>query len=210
MKKYKDRVGEKHNELTIIGYIIGTKNKAARFSIECECGKSKSIICKDVLSGHSKTCGCNKIEVALKNLQYIVPKINQDRRDHPLSYSSWVSMLARVTDERHIFYKHYGARGITIDTRWYDFKEFYKDMGDRPRKGMSLERIDNDKGYSKENCKWATTKEQSRNRRNSKPQTYKGETLFIQDWSERYNVPVRKLYKLVDSGRFESFLDSIS
>lgn len=210
MKKYKDRIGEKHNKLTIVGYVVGTKNKNARFLVECECGTNKSIACRDVVSSHSRSCGCHKIDAAIKNLEKIVPKRNQDRTDHPLSYSSWVSMLARVTDERHVFYKHYGGRGITIDPRWHDFKEFYKDMGDRPRKGMSLERIDNDKGYYKENCKWATTKEQSRNRRNSKPQTYKGETLFIQDWSERYNVPVRKLYKLVDSGKFESFLDSIS
>lgn len=73
--------------------------------------------------------------------------------------------------------------------RWLtSFEDFYADMGPRPSKKHSIERIDNNKHYSPENCRWSTRKEQNRNRRNNRLLTYKGETLSMVEWSERLNI----------------------
>lgn len=85
-------------------------------------------------------------------------------KKHPL-YFTWKEMRRRCLSKTHKQYKDYGGRGIYIDKSWDDFKIFVKDMGPKPSKDYSVDRIDNSKGYSKENCRWATAKEQSMNRR---------------------------------------------
>ena len=79
-------------------------------------------------------------------------------------YNSWNSMKNRCNNPNTPEYKNYGGRGITYDVRWEDFNEFYKDMGERPE-NTTLDRIDVDKNYCKENCRWATKEEQQRNQR---------------------------------------------
>lgn len=85
-------------------------------------------------------------------------------RNHPL-YCTWANMLARCFDLNKPNYKDYGGRGITVCERWHHFKNFVNDMGPKPSKLHSLDRIDNDKGYSFENCRWATRTEQNKNKR---------------------------------------------
>lgn len=88
----------------------------------------------------------------------------QNPRKHPLYYT-WANMLSRCYNPSNKSYQNYGGRGISVDPRWHHFAEFAKDMGARPSPELSLERRNNDKGYSKENCEWATGTEQCWNRR---------------------------------------------
>lgn len=81
----------------------------------------------------------------------------------PTRYT-WAGMIQRCSNPRHGAYKDYGGRGITVCKRWMKFENFVEDMGLRPP-GLTLERVNNDKGYKKSNCKWATRKEQANNRR---------------------------------------------
>ena len=100
----------------------------------------------------------------------------------------WYCMLHRTTNEKHTEYSRYGARGITVCDRWHSFENFYEDMKHGYISGLSIERIDNEKGYFLENCKWATKKEQANNRRTSKLFTIGGITKTLSQWIEQSDI----------------------
>jgi hypothetical protein len=82
-----------------------------------------------------------------------------------LTYKTWVGMCGRCTNPGHSRFADYGGRGITVDPRWFDFSNFLADMGEKPSPELSLDRVDNDQGYSPSNCRWVTRSEQALNRR---------------------------------------------
>lgn len=106
-------------------------------------------------------------------------------------------MVARCTRQSSNRFESYAGRGITVCERWLaSFEAFLADMGECPD-GMSIERIDNDRGYEPGNCRWATVKEQARNRRSSVFVEHNGERLTIAEWAERYGIPYKRLWKQV-------------
>ena len=109
------------------------------------------------------------------------------RRPESPTYRSWKAMRLRCTDKKHPYYNRYGGRGIAYDTRWDDFSAFLSDMGVRPE-GMTLERIDNEQDYNKQNCTWISRKEQANNRCSSRRITWGEETLTIAQWAERTGI----------------------
>jgi hypothetical protein len=110
------------------------------------------------------------------------------------TYEIWAGMIARchrVNDSEH--YARYGARGITVCDRWrYSFENFLADMGVRPD-GLSIERVDNDKGYSPENCVWATKVEQQRNRRSCRDISVNGVTKKVHKWAEETGMTSKQI-----------------
>lgn len=112
-------------------------------------------------------------------------------RTHGLSqsstYSIWEGMIQRCTNKNCAGFSAYGGSGIHVCSEWMSFDRFYQDMGLRPP-GLSLERKDGTKGYNKENCQWATKREQSLNRRSTRWFTINGETLCLKDWVNRYGM----------------------
>jgi hypothetical protein len=101
-------------------------------------------------------------------------------------YAIWSSMNSRCHNPKSTNFKNYGKRGITVYTPWRkSLAQFLRDIGPRPSEFHSLDRIDNNGPYSPENCRWATRKEQQRNRRNSVLVTIQGQTLPLLDWAEK-------------------------
>jgi hypothetical protein len=96
-------------------------------------------------------------------------------------------MVARCTNPKHRAYKSYGGRGITVCARWRSFTNFLADMGEKPE-GLSLDRIDYNGNYEPDNCRWATDKQQARNKRNSSHITLNGETHTISEWAEILHI----------------------
>ncbi len=111
---------------------------------------------------------------------------------------SWKCMVDRAT--RHgKDSARYAGRGITIPAEWEKFENFFKDMGEGFSKGLTLDRIDNDKSYSKENCRWATRKEQADNRSNRVLVPYKGRIIGLEALSEECGVPKGTLWQRLRS-----------
>lgn len=181
--------GSKFNRLTIIKEVepktyktTPTKNRMVLCL--CECGEKISTMYSQVKLGHSKSCGCYAREMAAKRLF-----------KHGLSNTkfqdTYFKLRARCNNKQDPDYYLYGGRGIKC--AWKTFEDFKKDMYPSFLKHQKknnntntrIDRIDNNGNYCKENCRWATHKEQARNRRSNHLITYNGETLTSVEWSER-------------------------
>lgn len=122
-------------------------------------------------------------------------------------YGQWAAMLSRCYNPNAGKYKNYGGRGISVCQRWRagidgktGFECFLLDMGPHPTKRHSIERVNNNGDYCPGNCRWATNKEQSRNRRNNRTVTYRGETLCMTAMAEKYGVPYFAFRDRISSG----------
>lgn len=111
------------------------------------------------------------------------------KNKNELTYNSWRGMFDRCDNIKNIQYHRYGGRGIKITKRWYVYDNFVKDMGERPSKEFSIERINNDKGYSKKNCRWATRAEQCRNRRSNVLINVRGKKMCATDAEKHLGLP---------------------
>lgn len=116
------------------------------------------------------------------------------------AYNSWCSMKQRCHNPSNKFYPWYGARGITVCPNWrFSFEQFFADMRERPE-NYTIERIDNEKGYSKENCRWATRSDQQKNRRCNRFITFEGTTKTAMEWSEEKGIAHQTIYNRMDLG----------
>jgi len=115
------------------------------------------------------------------------------------SYQVWRGMVSRCTNKDDKRYQDYGGRGVTICERWMDYFLFLEDMGDPPE-GLTMDRIDNTKGYSPENCKWSTSIEQANNKRNNRFIEYKGRRQTMAMWAREKGINVGTLKSRLDKG----------
>ena len=147
-------VGSKFGRLTFTGGLRRVEKgtyKATEYECTCECGTVKYYQRGNLVTGHSKSCGCYALET---------------RTSHGMTdsdtYTSWDNMVQRATNPRATGSRNYVEKGVDMDPRWLVFSEFLSDMGKRPA-GTSIERVDGSKGYWKWNCVWADRKTQNRN-----------------------------------------------
>lgn len=180
------RIGLKVGRLTLKRQRVD--NHRIKWECVCDCGKSHVVRQDALLSGATVSCGCwNRTS-----------KITHGQ-SRSRTYSVWLSMKSRCNNPHAQAYKDYGARGIKVCERWFEFSNFFEDMGHAPA-GLELERIDNSGDYCLANCKWASVKEQARNRRSNKLITFQGITLCLSEWAEKLGVTHHLLNKRIRIG----------
>lgn len=156
--------GQIFSELTVIRE--AGKNNSGRYVLcECTCGKSTEVKVSFLVSGNTKSCG------HLRKVSHTIKHARSGKGDP--TYNTWRAVVSRCTKKYDWSWDRYGAVGITVCDRWLDFSNFLDDMGDRP-KGMTIDRIDNSKGYFPGNCRWATNVEQANNTTLNKIVEYRG------------------------------------
>lgn len=195
MRKCIDLTGQKFGRLTVIKY-VGKSN----WLCKCDCGNEK-IVSTTHLKNDTKSCGCLKKEMLSQRSK---PK-NFTNKKHGLYnekiYKTWKSIRQRCNNKNNKRYKDYGGRGITICNEWNDFKNFYDwALNNGYKENLTIDRINNNKGYSPENCRWADKITQSNNRRNNRNYTYNNETHTIGEWANIYNVNYFSLRSRLNRG----------
>ena len=193
-------INKKINSLLILseGKIHKTKGGNLHRTIlcKCDCGKTKTFQLSSVLNKSIKSCGCHSSKTASKRMKILNTKHGLY---NTLEYNTWQSIKKRCLNVNHKYYKYYGGRGITICESWKNsFENFLNDMGIKPSKEYSIDRIDNNKGYDKENCRWTTNKIQSRNVRTNVIYSFKNEKRCISEWSEILKMTRYKTIKYLN------------
>jgi len=210
MSKFKSLIGETFGRLLVVERVENKIYLSGRSFVQykclCNCGNIVFVLGNTLKAGKTKSCGCLRKETS---------------RGHPTHgktntrlFKIWSSMKERCYLKNHVGYKNYGARGIFVCDEWIGktgFQKFYDwSINNGYKENLSIDRIDNNKGYFPENCRWATRSEQQRNRRDSIIIEYNGEKRSLADWSQmlcgnptdaqrayqRYKkgVPIEKLF----------------
>lgn len=155
-----DYIGQKFNRLTITGEApckVFPTGRKTQVEAVCECGNTGVYVLATLKNGNTKSCGC-----------YNKDRITSHGMYNTRQYQTWADMKTRCDNVNHKWYPEYGGRGITYIESWSSFENFWEDMRDGYEDHLTIDRIDNDLGYYKENCRWAEPKYQSHNQRKSK------------------------------------------
>lgn len=158
----------------------------------CDCGNKSSVKTGALRSGNTKSCGCRKAAV-------LGESTTRHGGASTKTYRHWKSMVQRCTNENNRQFSDYGGRGIKVCVRWRDYAKFLKDMGPAPE-GMTLDRRNNNKGYTPGNCRWATRMEQNQNARSNIRVVIAGESRVAADWGRVYGIRKATIYARIKRG----------
>lgn len=192
--------GATFNRWTVVGAAPPHPTRgSARVECRCVCGSVRVVDRYGLVSGHTKSCGCIKVERALALVA------TKPGRTHGLTrtpeHAAWQNMLARCERPQHPGYADYGGRGIRVCAAWRDsFDTFLADVGPRPSPRHSLDRRDNESGYEPGNVRWATATEQQRNSRHNRRVTFRGETMPLVAFCDRVGVPWKRAWGRLELG----------
>ena len=192
MGKYRDLTGQKFHRLTVLKQYSNNHGQI-RWLCKCECGNTTIVLGGHLTSGHTKSCGCLDRE----------KKATQQglRVKYPRLYHIWSGMKSRCENPKNKNYIRYGARGITICPEWHDLNIFIQwALNNGYDDNLSIDRIDVDKGYSPNNCRWADIKTQANNKRNVNKYSYNGEEHTIPEWADMYGIRYKTLWKRLKRG----------
>lgn len=194
MSKVHDLTGRRFGRLTVMQRATeNTKHGRARWTCKCDCGNIITTSGNCLLKGHTKSCGCAVHD-------------NKPLYKHGLSKTRlhyiWRAMKDRCYNPKNSHYKSYGERGISLCDDWNnDFVSFYMwAINSGYREGLSIDRIDNEKGYSPDNCKWSTDIEQANNKRKNKFITFNGKSKTLAQWCREFGLNYHSVQSRLNNG----------
>lgn len=170
-------LGSVWGRLTVVSEAPKYRDKYLQWFVVCVCGKTKVIMDQSLRSGRTESCGCLAGQLRITHGHSVGGQQSKE-------YTAWRDMLHRCNNSNNPSYHNYGGRGIKVCRRWLSFESFYADMGECPP-GLTLDRDDESRGYSKGNCSWATWETQGRHKRTNRRLTFRGETLSVADWARK-------------------------
>jgi hypothetical protein len=192
MKRRVDLSGMTFGRLTVIKPVAGS-----RWLCECSCGATVSPKTSSLRSGNTKSCGCYRSQFTTGR--------NITSGTHGMSntpeHRIWRNIHQRCENANDNDFKNYGDRGITVSAEWTSFEQFYADMGPRPTSLHTIERLDNDGPYSKNNCVWADRKSQARNRRSTLIIEHNGIVKSATQWAEELGIKRGQFYDCKRRGK---------
>lgn len=197
-----DLRGKKIGRLTVLDFDHkgGKTGRTYYYKCICDCGNEVIKTSKYLMEERSphKSCGCWRKELSIT----ATTTHGHGNRKNP-TYKAWIELKLRCGSPNNHAYKDYGGRGIKVCDRWLNsFESFLTDMGERPGKEYSIDRIDVNGDYCPENCRWATRKEQCNNRRTNINITYNGKTQTLMQWCEELGLSYQNVRPVIrKSGR---------
>lgn len=209
-RKFIDMTGRRFGELTVVGRAPEQIKRRPAWVCVCDCGRTKTVAGDSLRSGDVTVCGEHRTQAWIQSrigTQYsrIYPA-GTDSKSRV--YTIWNAMVARCYRPSHEAYERYGGRGIQMCDEWRSFAGFRQwALSSGYADNLSVDRIDNDKGYEPSNCRWATVAEQAKNRRDSRAITAFGETKLLIDWANdpRCTTSIGTLRKRLASGQPPEF-----
>lgn len=194
MTKILDLIGQKFGRLTVIEF-NSIKNRASYWKCKCDCGTEIITSGNNLRTGHTKSCGCIQKEFTRSiNLSHNLSRTKL--------YNVWTGMKMRCYNPQNRSYPRYGGRGIKVCDEWLnDFKSFYEwAMNNGYADNLSIDRIEVSKGYFPENCRWADSKTQNRNKSNNIIIEYQGENITLAELSIKTGINLVTLYNRYTRG----------
>ena len=186
-----DITGNTYGRWTVIAYSHSRGNGQTVYKCRCECGTEKDVLRRSLVNGMSTSCGC-----------YHKDAVTKHKSRNKKLYSIWHNMKDRCYREKHPMSHYYSSRGLGVCAEWiHDYSAFHIwAYNNGYKEGLSIHRINNDLGYSPENCMWATDLEQMQNRRDTLLLTYNDETKTMFEWSKLVGIPYHTVRQRVRRG----------
>lgn len=185
MSELIDLTGKKFGKLTVICRVENNKHGQPQWKCICDCGNETIVVGQKLRKGITKSCGCLVYEQKTRLTHGMTGTVLHNR---------WLNMKSRCLNPHNKRYKRYGGRGITICDEWLDFQNFYNwSISNGFSEELSLDRIDNNKGYCPDNCRWATQRQQANNTERNVKIEYMGEIKTLAQWCRDLDLN----YKLV-------------
>lgn len=193
-KKARDLTGQVFGKWVVVSHVPGVSTRCAA---RCGCGTLREVRVQDLCSGHSGSCGCAPL-AGLPHTSGAAGRIKHGKDHGDKVYRTWRNAKNRVSNPRSGRHAEYGGRGIDMDPTWFNsFEAFLAGVGQPPHPDLSLDRKDNERGYWPGNVRWATVKEQARNKRTTIRLEYQGVTKPLIDWCEGWSINYKNaVYRL--------------
>lgn len=190
MGKLIDLTGQRFGRLVVLQYTGKDKRNQARWDCRCDCGNITNVSTQNLKCGNVQSCGCSR-----KGIN------STHKQSRSRLYKIWCAVVQRTKNPNNPNYAYYGKRGITVCDSWSTFEPF-RDwaLENGYSENLTIDRIDNDKGYSPDNCRWIDRKQQAENRRSNHFLIYKGETKTLGQWATQFGMKRTTLCKRLNNG----------
>ena len=190
-----DLTGKRYGRLTVTGFSRCEKVSSSQYryywNCLCDCGTEKEILVNSLRSGATRSCGCLCKERHIKKHGMSTTRL----------FWVWHGMMERCSNKKSLSYKHYGGKGIQVCDEWKDSTAFIKwALENGYKDNLTIDRIDSNKNYEPDNCRWVGWKVQANNTSRNHYLTINGETKTLAQWSEFYGVPYKYVHKRVSLG----------